>query len=85
MSYSQATNPLEKKGNEPRRTTRCKGRNYRTAIEGAGMTKKEDAEYRRINPGRRSLKQQYIAKVKPGSKDAKRRKSFCARSSRLEK
>ena len=43
------------------------------------MTKKGVAEYRRKNPGSK-LKTAVTGKVKPGSKDAKRRKSFCARS-----
>ena len=79
MSYSQANNPFQKKGNEPRKTTKGKGRNFRTVKEGAGMTKKGVAEYRRKNPGSK-LKTAVTGKVKPGSKDAKRRKSFCARS-----
>ena len=37
------------------------------------------AAYRRKNPGSK-LKTAVTGKVKPGSKDAKRRKSFCARS-----
>ena len=56
-----------------------KGRNFRTTKEGAGMTKKGVAEYRRKNPGSK-LKTAVTGKVKPGSKAAKRRKSFCARS-----
>ena len=43
------------------------------------MTKKGVEEYRRKNPGSK-LKTAVTGKVKPGSKDAKRRKSFCARS-----
>ena len=46
---------------------------------GAGMTKKGVAKYRKENPGSK-LKTAVTGKVKPGSKDAKRRKSFCARS-----
>ena len=68
-----------KKSNEPRKTTKGKGRNFRTVEEGAGMTKKGVAEYRRKNPGSK-LKTAVTGKVKPGSKAAKRRKSFCARS-----
>ena len=68
-----------KKSNEPRKTTKGKGRNFRTTKEGAGMTKKGVAEYRRKNPGSK-LKTAVTGKVKPGSKAAKRRKSFCARS-----
>ena len=65
--------------NEPRKTTKGKGRNFRTVEEGAGMTAKGVAEYRRKNPGSK-LKTAVTGKVKPGSKAAKRRKSFCARS-----
>ena len=65
--------------NEPRKTTKGKGRNFRTVEEGAGMTSKGVASYRRKNPGSK-LKTAVTGKVKPGSKDAKRRKSFCARS-----
>ena len=64
---------------EPRKTTKGKGRNFRTVKEGAGMTKKVVAAYRRKNPGSK-LKTAVTGKVKPGSKAAKRRKSFCARS-----
>ena len=68
-----------KKSNEPRKTTKGKGRNFRTVKEGAGMTSKGVREYRRKNPGSK-LKTAVTGKVKPGSKAAKRRKSFCARS-----
>jgi len=75
--------PLEKrkrkKSNEPRKTTKGKGRNFRTVKEGAGMTSEGVKEYRRKNPGSK-LKTAVTGKVKPGSKDAKRRKAFCARS-----
>ena len=77
--------PLEKrrrkrkKSNEPRKTTKGKGRNFRTVKEGAGMTSKGVREYRRKNPGSK-LKTAVTGKVKRGSKAAKRRKSFCARS-----
>ena len=72
--------PLERrKSKEPRKTTKGKGRNFRTVKEGAGMTAKGVKEYRRKNPGSK-LKTAVTGKVKPGSKAAKRRKSFCARS-----
>jgi hypothetical protein len=73
--------PFDKrrKSKEPRKTTKGKGRNFRTVKEGAGMTKKGVAEYRRKNPGSK-LKTAVTGKVKKGSKAAKRRKSFCARS-----
>ena len=68
-----------KKSNEPRKTTKGKGRNFRTVKEGAGMTSKGVKAYRRKNPGSK-LKTAVTGKVKAGSKAAKRRKSFCARS-----
>ena len=43
------------------------------------MTKKGVAAYRKANPGSK-LKTAVTGKVKPGSKAAKRRKSYCARS-----
>ena len=67
------------RSNEPRKTTKGKNRNFRTVEEGAGMTSKGVKEYRRKNPGSK-LKTAVTGKVKPGSKAAKRRKSFCARS-----
>ena len=56
-----------------------KGGHKRPTKAGAGMTKKGVAKYRRDNPGSK-LKTAVTGKVKPGSKAAKRRKSFCARS-----
>ena len=61
------------------RKTTGKGGNYLKTAKGAGMTKKGVAAYRRANPGSK-LKTAVTGKVKAGSKDAKRRKSFCARS-----
>jgi hypothetical protein len=78
MAYAQESSPFEKKG-KLRKTTKGKGRNFRTVKEGAGMTAKGVAEYRRKNPGSK-LKTAVTGKVKPGSKAAKRRKAFCARS-----
>ena len=72
--------PMQKRDSkEPRKTTKGKGRNFRTVEEGAGMTSKGVKEYRRKNPGSK-LKTAVTGEVKPGSKAAKRRKSFCARS-----
>ena len=92
MAYVQKNNPFPVtscgrrrntgsplRSNEPRKTTKGKGRNFRTVEEGAGMTSKGVKEYRRKNPGSK-LKTAVTGKVKPGSKAAKRRKSFCARS-----
>ena len=47
--------------------------------KGAGLNAKGVAKYRRANPGSK-LKTAVTGKVKAGSKAAKRRKSFCARS-----
>ena len=52
---------------------------YRSTKSGAGMTAAGVAKYRRDNPGSK-LRTAVTGKVKPGSKAAKRRKSFCARS-----
>ena len=54
----------------------------RSVAQGAGMTKKGVAAYRRRNPGSK-LKTAVTtppSKLKPGSKAAKRRKAFCSRS-----
>ena len=53
--------------------------NKRPTKKGAGMSAKGVAKYRRQNPGSK-LQTAVTGKVKPGSKDAKRRKSYCARS-----
>ena len=77
-----------KKGNEPRKTI-GPGKNFNKAnptgtgaAAGGGMTQKGVNEYKRKNPG--SKLQTAVttkpSKLKPGSKPAKRRKSFCARS-----
>ena len=76
QSIIESDSPLEKR---LRKTTKGKGRNFRTVKEGAGMTSKGVKEYRRKNPGSK-LKTAVTGKVKPGSKAAKRRKAFCARS-----
>jgi hypothetical protein len=68
-----------KKENPIKRTTTGKGANYRPTKSGAGMTAKGVKEYRKKNPGSK-LKTAVTGEVKAGSKDAKRRKSFCARS-----
>ena len=75
---------------EPRRTI-GKGKNFNPVSKdksatggaaGGGMTEKGVKEYKRKNPG--SKLQTAVttkpSKLKPGSKDANRRKSFCARS-----
>ena len=54
-------------------------KNFRSTKSGAGMTRAGVKAYRRLNPGSK-LKTAVTGKVKKGSKAAKRRKSFCARS-----
>ena len=54
-------------------------KNYRPTKKGAGMTRAGVAAHRKANPGSK-LKTAVTGKVKPGSKAAKRRKSYCARS-----
>ena len=73
--------PLEKRKRKPdvRKTTKGKSRNFRTVKEGAGMTAAGVRKYKAKNPGSK-LQTAVTGKVKPGSKAAKRRKSFCARS-----
>jgi len=66
-----------KKGGMPSR--KKSAGHYRSTESGAGMTAKGVAAYRRKNPGSK-LKTAVTGKVKPGSKAAKRRKSYCARS-----
>jgi len=52
---------------------------FRPTKQGAGMTQAGVKRYRAENPGSK-LKTAVTGKVKPGSKDANRRKSYCARS-----
>ena len=59
--------------------TSVKSGNFRPTKQGAGMTEKGVKAYRKANPGSK-LKTAVTGSPKPGSKDAKRRKSFCARS-----
>ena len=59
--------------------TSVKSGNFLPTSKGAGMTAKGVAAYRRANPGSK-LKTAVTGNVKNGSKAAKRRKSFCARS-----
>ena len=71
--------PAKRKPSKPIKKTTGKGGNYRSTKSGAGMTKKGVAAHRRANPGSK-LKTAVTGKVKRGSKAAKRRKAFCARS-----
>lgn len=50
----------------------------RSVAQGGGLTAKGRAKYNRATGS--NLKAPVTGKVKPGSKAAKRRKSFCARS-----
>lgn len=75
MAYEQISNPFKK----VRKTTKGKGRNFLSVKEGAGMTEAGRKAYKRENPGS-TLSAPVTGKVKPGSKAAGRRKSFCARS-----
>ena len=63
------------KGGMPARNKK----NFRPTKKGAGMTEAGVKAYRRLNPGSK-LKTAVTGKVKPGSKAANRRISFCARS-----
>ena len=69
--------PLQK-SNEPRKTTKGKGRNFRTVKEGAGMTAKGVAEYKRKNPG--SKLQTAVTEKNPKGRRKTRKDQFCARS-----
>ena len=60
-----------------------KGGHKRPTKSGAGMTAKGVAKYRRQNPGSK-LKTAVTGTVKKGSKAAKRRKSYCARSAGIK-
>ena len=59
--------------------TRSEGKN-----KSGGLNKKGVASYRKENPNSK-LKTAVTGKVKKGSKDAKRRKSFCARMKGMKK
>ena len=70
-----------------RKTTKGPGANYRSTKSGAGMTNKGVKAYRAANPGSK-LKTAVTtkpSKLKAGSKDAKRRSSFCARMTGMRK
>ena len=55
------------------------GGHKRPTKKGAGMTAKGVAKYKKDNPGSK-LKTAVTGSPKAGSKDAERRKSYCARS-----
>lgn len=58
--------------------TSVKSGNFRPTKEGAGMTKKGVAAYRKANPG--SKLQTAVTEANPSAARAKRRASYCARS-----
>tara|TARA_A100001201_G_scaffold117891_1_gene101471 strand:- start:1490 stop:1777 length:288 start_codon:yes stop_codon:yes gene_type:complete len=67
----------------PRKRSKMPARNkknFRATKKGAGMTKAGVKAYRRLNPGSKLKTAVTKKNVKRGSKDAKRRKSYCARS-----
>ena len=66
---------MRKRKRQPRRIKKY----YRSTKSGAGMTRAGVKRYRKLNPGSK-LKTAVTGKVKKGSKAAKRRKSYCARS-----
>ena len=88
MAYVQNNSPFKAKGDAPTRKKSEKNYNEVSsksatgASAGDGMTKKGVESYKRNNPG--SKLQTAVttppSKLKPGSKAAKRRKAFCARS-----
>ena len=75
IARTQMPRELYNKGTMPKRNKK----NFSPTKSGAGMTRAGVKAYRRLNPGSK-LKTAVTGKVKPGSKAAKRRKSFCARS-----
>jgi hypothetical protein len=60
-----------------RKTTKGKNRNFLSTKEGAGMTAKGVAAYRRANPG--SKLQTAVTEKNPSPTREKRRKAFCSR------
>ena len=80
ISRSQMPRELYNKGSMPSRNKK----NFRPTKKGAGMTEAGVKAYRRANPGSK-LKTAVTGKVKKGSKAAKRRKSYCARSAGQKK
>jgi hypothetical protein len=77
--FNYAAYAIDSPFTQTNKRTKGKGRHFRSKEEGAGMTKAGVASYKKQNPSSK-LKTAVTGKVKPGSKAAKRRKSFCARS-----
>mgnify|MGYP003672847127 FL=1 len=88
MAYVQSNSPFKAKGDAPshkkseKNYNEVRSKSATGAAAGGGMTKKGVESYKRNNPG--SKLQTAVttppSKLKPGSKAAGRRKSFCARS-----
>ena len=70
--------PKEKKKGKGMKGMSIKSGDKRPTKQGAGLTAKGVAKYRRQNPG--SKLQTAVTEKKPTGKRAARRKSFCARS-----
>ena len=70
---------LKKLSEDDMKGMSVKSGHKRPTKSGAGMTQKGVEAYRRRNPGSK-LKTAVTGKVKKGSKDAKRRASYCSRS-----
>lgn len=83
LTYEKIDKPFDSpanKSNEPRKTTKGKGRNFRTVEEGAGMTEAGVEDYKKKNPGS-NLQTAVTKPVSELSEEEKaRRRSFCARS-----
>ena len=69
------TSPLEM-----RKTTKGKGRTFRSTEEGAGMTAKGVKQYRKENPGSKLKTAVTKCDVKVGTKAYNRQTAFCSRS-----
>lgn len=76
MAYEQNQSPFLR----VRKTTKGKGRNYRTTEEGACMTAAGVRKYRQQNPGSKLKTAVTKCDVKVGTKAYKRQKAFCSRS-----
>ncbi len=63
-----------------RKTTKGKGRNFRSVDEGAGMTSAGVKKYRKENPGSKLKTAVTKCDVKAGTKAYNRQKAFCSRS-----
>ena len=73
------------KSTEPRKTTKGKGRNFRTVAEGAGMTAAGVKKYRAKNPGSKLRTAVTKCDVKVDTTAYKRQKAFCSRSKSWKK